>query len=70
MEVMKPLAVLIGILQGDKGVFLGVGIVLPLLTRLEDQLNQRVYSHLGPIRDRMVQKVDKRQYEETKSETN
>ncbi|KAI9550878.1 hypothetical protein GHT06_000219 [Daphnia sinensis] len=60
MEVMKPLAVVLDILQGDKGVFLGVGLGLPLITRLKDLLNQRVYLHLGPIRDRVLEKVDKR----------
>ena len=59
---MKPLAVVLDILQGDKGVFLGVGLVLPLVTRLKDLMNQRVYLHLGPIRDRVLEKVDKRYY--------
>jgi hypothetical protein len=62
MEVMKPLAVVLDILQGDKGVFLGIGLVLPLITRLKDLMNQRVYLHLGPIRDRVLEKVDKRYY--------
>ncbi|KAK4037613.1 hypothetical protein OUZ56_029644 [Daphnia magna] len=60
MKVMKPFAVVLDILQGDKGVFLGVGLVLPLITRLKDLLNQRVYLHLGPIRDRVLEKIDKR----------
>ncbi len=57
---MKPLAIVLDILQGEKEVFLGVGLVLPLLTKLKDQLNQRVYSFLGPIRDRVVTKIDQR----------
>ncbi|KZR96557.1 Uncharacterized protein APZ42_009042, partial [Daphnia magna] len=64
MEVMKPLAVVLctvsDILQGEKGVFLGVGLVLPLIPRLKDLLNKRVYLHLGPIRDRVLEKVDNR----------
>ncbi len=59
---MKPLAVVLDILQGDKGVFLGIGLVLPLITRLKDLMNQRVYLHHGPIRDRVLEKVDKRYY--------
>ncbi len=57
---MKPLAIVLDILQGEKEVFLGVSLVLPLLTKLNDQLNQRVYSFLGPIRDWVVNKIDQR----------
>lgn len=59
-EVMKPLAVVLDILQGDKGVFLGIGLVLPLLTKMTNQLKQRVYSHLYPIRDSIIKRVEKR----------
>jgi hypothetical protein len=32
IKVLKPLAVVLDISQGDKGVFLGVGLVLLLIT--------------------------------------
>ncbi len=58
IKVLKPLAVVLDISQGDKGVFLGVGLVLLLITWLKALMNQRVL-HLGPIRDRVLDKVDK-----------
>jgi hypothetical protein len=47
MHCAKPLAAILYIFQGDKGCFLGIGVVLPLLTKLKKQLNQRVFPNLG-----------------------
>jgi len=58
--VMQPLAAVLDIFQGEKEVFLGLGIVLPLLTRLKKQLQQKVFQNLSTIRDRVVQSIDKR----------
>ena len=59
MLVMKPIAVVLDIFQGEKGCFLGLGMVLPLLTRLKKQL-QRVFPNLSPIRDRVLSSIEDR----------
>ena len=59
MLVMKPIAVVLDIFQGEKSCFLGLGMVLPLLTRLNKQL-QRVFPNLSPIRDRVLSSIEDR----------
>ena len=39
MHCFKPLAAILDIFQRDKGCFLGIGVVLPLLEKLKKQLN-------------------------------
>lgn len=60
MLVLKPLAAVLDILQGEKACFMGLGVVLPLLTRLKKQLEQKVFPHLGPIRDRILDRIEYR----------
>lgn len=62
MYCLKPLAAILDIFQGDKGCFLGIGMVLPLLTRLKKQLNQRVFPNVGPIRDKILSRIQDRYY--------
>lgn len=45
--VLRPLAQVLDVFQGEKNVFLGIGIVLPLITMLKKQLDQRVFPNLG-----------------------
>jgi hypothetical protein len=54
MSVMEPVARILDILQGEKK------IVLPLLTKLKQQLAVREFPNLGLIRDRILASVDKR----------
>lgn len=60
MHCVKPLAAILDIFQGDKDCFLGIGIVLPLLTKLKKQLNQRVFPNIGPVRDRILSRIQDR----------
>lgn len=60
MLVMKPLAAVLDIFQGEKECFLGLGVVLPLLSKLKKQLKQRVFPNLGAIRDRIISSIDLR----------
>ncbi|KAI9554978.1 hypothetical protein GHT06_020267 [Daphnia sinensis] len=60
LHCVKPLAAILDIFQGEKGCFLGIGIVLPLLTKLKKQLNQRMFPNLGPIRDKILSRVQDR----------
>ena len=60
MLVMKPLAAVLDIFQGEKECFLGLGVVLPLLSKLKKQLKQRVFTNLGAIRDRIISSIDLR----------
>lgn len=59
-SLMKPLAIVLDIFQGEKSCFLGLGIVLPLLSKLKKQLQQRVFPNLGPIRNRVVSSINQR----------
>ncbi|KAI9559480.1 hypothetical protein GHT06_013473 [Daphnia sinensis] len=58
--LMKPIASALDILQGEKKCFHGIGMVLPLLTRIKKQLRKRFFAKLGPMRDRIIQKIDER----------
>jgi hypothetical protein len=60
MQCVKPSAAILDIFQGDKGCFLGIGVVLPLLTKLKKQLNQRVFPNLGPLRDQILSRIQDR----------
>jgi hypothetical protein len=60
MHCVKPLAATLDIFQGEKGCFLGKGVVLPLLTKLKKQLNQRVFPNLGPLRDKILSRIQDR----------
>jgi hypothetical protein len=60
MLVMKPLAAVVDIFQSEKECFLGLGVVLPLLSKLKKQLKQRVFPNLGAIRDRIISSIDLR----------
>ena len=60
MLVMKPLAILLDIFQGEKGVFLGLGMVLPLLSKLKEQLKTKLFPNLNAIRDRVITSSDNR----------
>ncbi|KZS01529.1 Uncharacterized protein APZ42_001780, partial [Daphnia magna] len=58
--LMKPIASALDILQGENKCFHGIGMVLPLLTRIKKQLRERFFANLGPMRDRIIQKIDER----------
>ena len=60
MQVMKSLAAVLDIFQGEKECFLGLEIVLPLLSKLKKKLKQRVFPNLGAIRDRIISSIDLR----------
>jgi hypothetical protein len=60
MNVVQPLALVLDILQGERKVFLGLGVVLSLLTKLKSDLADTVFPHLHPIRDKMLSSIDKR----------
>jgi hypothetical protein len=60
MLVMQPIAVALDILQGEKEVFMGIGVVLPLLTKLKKELMLREFPNLGPLRDKVLESLDKR----------
>jgi len=60
MLVMQPIAVALDILQGEKEVFMGIGVVLPLLTKLKKELMLRDFPNLGPLRDKVLESLDKR----------
>ena len=57
---MKPIASALDILQGENKCFHGIGMVLSLLTRVKKQLRERFFANLGPMRDRVIQKIDER----------
>nr|CAH0103564.1 unnamed protein product [Daphnia galeata] len=57
---MNPIASALDILQGEKKCFTGIGMVLPLLTRVKKQLRERFFANLGPMRDTVIQKIDER----------
>jgi hypothetical protein len=59
-ELMKPIASALDILQGENKCFHGIGMVLPLLTRLKKQIRERFFANLGTMRDRVIQKIDER----------
>jgi len=58
--LMKPIAGALDILQGKNKYFNGIGMVLPILKRMKKQLRERFFSNLGPMRDRIIQKIDER----------
>ncbi|XP_046447601.1 uncharacterized protein LOC124196523 [Daphnia pulex] len=60
MHCVKPLAAILDIFQGEKGCFLGIGVVLPLLTKLKKQLKQRVFLNVGPLRDKILARIEDR----------
>jgi len=60
MSVMEPVARILDILKGEKEIFMGIGVVLPLLTKLKQQLAVREFPNLDLIRDRILASVDKR----------
>ncbi len=62
MYVMEPVAKALDIFQGEKDVFMGIGVVLPLLAKLKQELALREFPNLEPIRTRVLQSVDKRYY--------
>ena len=48
MYVMEPVAKILDILHGEKDVFMGIGVVLPLLTKLKQELTLREFPNLEP----------------------
>jgi hypothetical protein len=60
MHCVKPLAAILDIFKGEKGCFLGIGVVLPLLTKLKKQLKQRVFPIVGPLRDKILARIEDR----------
>ena len=59
-HILKPIASELDLFQGEKNCFLGIGMVLPLLTRIKKKLQDRVFPNLGPIRDRVIERIDAR----------
>ena len=60
MQVMKPLAAVLDVFQGDKSCFMGLGVVLPLLKKVKQQVKQRAFPNIGPLRVRIVSRVEYR----------
>ncbi len=60
MHVMEPLAAVLDTFQGEKDIVVGLGIVLPLLTKLKAQLTNSDFPNLDAISDRVVQSIDHR----------
>lgn len=58
--VQDPLARVLDVFQGGKQVFLGLGIVLPLLTKLKEQLRGKNFKYVNPIRDVIIEKLEER----------
>ncbi len=59
-ELMKPLAQALDIFQGQKECFLGIGMVLPLLTRVKKTLRDRFFPNLEPMRKRVIESINDR----------
>ena len=62
MYVMEPVAKILDILHGEKDVFMGIGVVLPLLTKLKQELTLREFPNLEPIRNKVLASLEKRYY--------
>lgn len=60
MSILKPLAAVLDIFQGEKACFMGLGVVLPLLSKLQKQLRQKICPNLSPIRDKIIARVEVR----------
>lgn len=59
-SVLDPLARVLDIFQGEKQCFLGIGIILPLLTRLKKKLADRDLKFINPIRDLILTRIEYR----------
>ena len=60
MQVMQPLAAVLDIFQGEKDIVVGLGVVLPLLTKLKTQLSDQACQNLEAIRDRVIDSINRR----------
>ena len=60
MLVMQPLALVVDIVQGEKKVFYGLGLLLPLLSKLKLDLGNKEFSNVGAIRNKILTSIDKR----------
>lgn len=57
-SVLDPLARVLDILQGENDCFLGIGVILPLLTRIRKKLGERQFKFVNPIRDRILERIE------------
>jgi len=59
-ELMKPLANALYIFKGKANCFSGIGMVLPLLTRVRKTLRDKFFPNLGPMREKVIESIDEK----------
>ena len=60
--ILEPVAIVLDIFQGDRQCFMGLGIVLPQLTKIKKKLSSKHFPNLNAIRDRILENRFQVQY--------